>query len=230
MNKTYTQFIRTLVIASCLTVAVGCEKIAETPESSNNSPKIESSNTEKPKSTTSEPPIDIAKRKEQFAQMLESMYAVASLATSTKGPEYDYKFNFPSSNWEKISHGAGDRKSSVWLLRLKDSGIKILLSAGGVKEAPEFVKSVQMVYDSSVKKNPEATREWKVGNFTIRRSFIGFIDDRHGEVTISAFSPVCTLEFNIASVNLDRDELFKIADSSVESFIQKNPSGGFPLR
>jgi hypothetical protein len=85
-----------------------------------------------------------------------------------------------------------------------------------------------MVYDSSRKKDPSVTREWKNGNFVLRRSFIGFIDDRHGETTVTAFSPICTLEFNISSETVDRDDLLRLADTSVEEFIKKNPNGGFP--
>ncbi|MEI7985621.1 MAG: hypothetical protein WCI55_08325 [Armatimonadota bacterium] len=105
-----------------------------------------------------------------------------------------------------------------------------MLSCAGKNEAPEFSKSAMTVYESSRKKQPDLTREWKIGNFTLRRSFIGFIDEQHGETTITAFSPKCTLEFNIASETMDRDDLIKVGESSVEEFMKKNPDGGFPSK
>jgi hypothetical protein len=175
-------------------------------------------------------PDDLAKRKEQFELMQKSIQSVAAQATSKKGADFDFNFVMPSSGWEKTSHGGGDRKSSVWLFTDKPTGMTILVSCAGTKEDPNFTKSALAVYDACQKKRPEVTREWKVGEFDLKRSFIGFIDPRHGEVTITAFSPVCSLEFNIASETMDRDDLFKYADDAVESFIKKNPKGGFPAK
>jgi hypothetical protein len=220
-----TKFLVPLVILVCIVTSINCSPNKPTPEATppaTNAPAKESENTVTP--------ADTAKRKEQFNQMQKSMHEVAAIPTSKLGFDHDFLFVLPSDDWEKSPHGAGDRKSSVWLFKLKKSGLKVLISCAGEKEAPEFSKSAQSVFDSAKSKAPDSTREWKVGNFTLRRSFIGYIDERHGEVTITAFSPICVLEFNIASDSLDRDELFKIADSSVEEFITKNPSGGFPAK
>jgi hypothetical protein len=153
--------------------------------------------------------------------MQESMHAAASIPTSKKGEEYDFKFKLPSDDWEKVSHGAGDRKSSVWLFKLKSTGQKILLTCAGTKESPEFAKSALSVYESSRKIGQDLTREWKLGNFTIKRSFIGYIDEQHGEVTISAFSPTCTLEFNIANETMKRNDLFTLTEKYVEEFVSE---------
>ena len=209
----------------------GCEPIAKTPEknsdgtdSTGNQPK----NTQPPAPPSA--PLDIATSKKHFAQMEAGLQSVASMPTSKKGPSYDYKFVMPSDDWQMTTHADGDRKASVWLFTSKKTGLKILVSGGGAKEDPAFAKSAQDVYESSFKKRPEVTREWKVGNFTLRRSFIGFIDERHGEATVTAFSPKCALEFNIGSESLDRDELFKFADTAAQEFIAKNPDGGFPSK
>lgn len=218
----------------------GCEPIKKTPEpASNNEPTKSPAASEAANNRTStEPdtgkhdpqPTDIQKRKQQFEMMQQNLQAIAAQPTSTKSADFDFKFNMPSDDWEKTSHGVGDRKASVWMFRSKKTGLKIMISGAGAKDDPPFANSAQQVYDSSVKKHPEVTREWKVGNFTLRRSFIGFIDDRHGEVTVTAFSPVCALEFNIASETMDRNDLFKFSDSSTEEFIRKNPTGGFPSK
>ena len=212
----------------CSLILAGCEPIKKIDDAENKnlpSPVNASNDTKPPLSST-----EIAKRRQQFAQMQDSLHSVAGLATSKKGPEFDYKFVMPSDDWEKTTHADGDKKASVWLFTSKKSGLKILVSCVGVKEDPVFAKSAKMVYDSSLKKHPEVTREWKVGNFTMRRSFIGFIDDRHGEATVTAFSPVCSVEFNIASESLDRDELMRFSDDAAEQFIVKNPNGGFPSK
>ena len=160
--------------------------------------------------------------------MEDTVQAVAATKVPNSNPAKDYKFVLPSDDWQVTSHGGGNKKQSVWLFTTKKNGIKVLVSCGGTKEDPTFAKSAQIVYDSSLKKHPEVTREWKVGNFTLRRSFIGFIDDRHGEATITAFGPNCTVEFNIASEAMERDDLFKIADAETTDFMTKNPEGGYP--
>jgi hypothetical protein len=206
----------------------GCEPIKKAPEATESKSKSGPVTPKLDKSQGVLSPEETTKRKQQYAQMEQSVQAVASMATSKKGPEYDFKFEMPSDDWVKEAHGAGDAKSSVWLFSSKKESTKILISCAGQKEAPEFAKSAQSVYDSSVKKHPEVTKEWKVGNFVLRRSFIGFIDDRHGEVTITAFAPTCVIEFNIGSETMDRDDLFKFGDGAAEAFIKKNPSGGYP--
>ena len=216
----------------------GCEPIKKEPEpeSNNGSSSVTAAVSNNQPATSpatgnhATQPVDIQKRKQQFELMQQSLQAIATRPTSTKSADFDYKFVLPSDDWVQTSHGLGDRKASVWLFTSKETGLKIMVSCAGTKEDPAFANSAQLVYDSSMKKNPEVTREWKVGNFTLRRSFIGFIDDRHGEVTITAFSPVCALEFNIASESKDRDEMFKFADSSAEEFMKKNPAGGFPSK
>jgi hypothetical protein len=224
MTKFYDSRIAMLTLISGGFLVFGCEKLPPTLDS-NSSVNNQSGPS---KALPSALDNNLAKRKADFAQMQESVQGVAAIKSSKKGPEFDYKFELPSNNWVKLSHGGGDRKSSVWLYQLKDSGIKVLLSCGGTKEAPEFKKSAQMVYDSAKKKDASVAREWNVGNFVLRRSFIGIIDDRHGEATVTAFSPACALEFNIASETEDRDELVKLADKTVEDFIKMNPTGGFP--
>jgi hypothetical protein len=212
---------------------LGCEPIKKTPEDTGNNAPLTSSQVPEISSNKPQPPIssdDLAKRKEHFQMMQKSIQLVASQATSTKGPDFDFHFVLPSDNWEKTAHGGGDRKSSVWLFTDKPAGMKIVVSCAGTKEDPTFAKSALAVYDAWQKKLPEVTREWKVGEFDLKRSFVGFIDPRHGEVTITAFSPVCSLEFNIASETMDRDDLFKYADNAVESFMKKNPKGGFPAK
>jgi hypothetical protein len=209
----------------CSLVVAGCGQAEQS-----HSPKIQGEKSAQSDPKASQESSQAPERKKKFAQMQESMHAIANISTSHKGADFDFKFVLPSSNWEKLSHGAGDTKSSVWLFNLKDSGLKVMLSCAGEKEAPEFSKSAMAVYESSRKKQPDITREWKVGNFTLRRSFIGFIDERHGESTITAFSPKCTLEFNVASETMDRDELIKIAEISVEEFVKKNPDGGYPSK
>lgn len=217
------------ILCSCA-LLTGCEPIEKTPVSNSANTPMTSAQLSGNSSNQPKAPIDLAKRRQQFAQMQESMHAVATIPTARTGPENDFQFEMPSDDWVKVSHGGGDRKSSVWLFSSKKSGAKILISAAGSKEDPTFASSAQRVYDSSVKKSPELTREWKVGNFTLKRSFIGFIDDRHGEVTITAFSPICALEFNIGSESLDRDDLFKFSDNAIEDFMKKNPGGGFPSK
>jgi hypothetical protein len=216
-------------------LSTGCEPIKKEPEIANNSVSdrnlpstapIGANKTPKPELS----PSEILNRTKQFDEMQESMHAVAGLQTSKKGPDYDFKFILPSADWKNEVHAGGDRKSSVWLFSSIRTGLKILLSCAGTKEDPAFAKSAQAVYDSSAKKHAELAREWKVGNFLLRRSFIGFIDERLGETTITAFAPTCTLEFNIASSSLDRDELIKFADAEIENFITKNPTGGFPTK
>ena len=217
------------ILCSCA-MLVGCEPIEKpTVSNSANSP-MSSAQLSENSSNQPKAPIDLVKRRQQFAQMQDSMHAVATIPTARTGPESDFKFVMPSDDWVKVSHGGGDRKASVWLFSSKKSEAKILISCAGVKEDPTFAGSAQRVYDSSVKKNPELTREWKFGNFTLKRSFIGFIDDRHGEVTVTAFSPICTVEFNIGSETMDRDDLFKFSDNAIEEFIKKNPKGGFPFK
>lgn len=212
---------------------IGCEPIKKTPENTGANAPLTSTQVPEISSNKPQPPVspdDLAKRKLQFESMQKSIQAVASQATSKKGPDFDFQFDLPSAGWEKTAHGAGDSKSSVWLFTDKPTGMKILLSCAGTMGDPTFAKSAQSVYDSCQKKRPELTREWKVGEFDLKRSFIGFIDPRHGEVTITAFSPICSLEFNIASETMDRDDLFKYADDAVESFMKKNPKGGFPAK
>ncbi len=229
MSRVFVVPSQCLPIVGLLILLGGCEpipKAVNTPEANNATTAEVNSNSAK----TSTPPVDLAKRKQQFAQMQQSMQAVATLPTSRRGPEFDFKFEMPSDDWTKLSHGGGDRKSSVWLFASKQTGAKILLSCAGTKEDPSLASSAQKVFDASVKKQPSGTREWKVGNFTLKRSFIGFIDERHGEVTVTAFSPLCTLEINIGSETMDRDDLFKFSDNAAEELIKKNPTGGFPSK
>ncbi|MEI8282332.1 MAG: hypothetical protein WCG75_08000 [Armatimonadota bacterium] len=233
MKKDLFSRFRLMLAVGCVALVSGCEPIKKTPEDTSNNAPLTSSQVPDLSSNKPQPavsPDDLAKRKEQFELMQKSIQAVAAQATSKKGPEFDFQFVLPSEAWEKTSHGMGDRKSSVWLFTDKPTGMKILVSCAGTSDDPNFAKSALAVYESSHKNRPEVTREWKVGEFDLKRSFIGFIDPRHGEVTISAFSPVCTLEFNIASETMDRDDLFKYADEAVESFMKKNPKGGFPAK
>ncbi len=211
-------------------ISSGCREPEGSGPTETNSAQIQSQNRANNSQKEPNAKDQTSERKKQFSKMQESMHAVASIPSSQKGGAFDFHFVLPSDNWEKISHGAGDQKSSVWLFNLKDKGLKVMLSCAGEKEAPEFSKSAMTVYESSRKKQPDLTREWKIGNFTLRRSFIGFIDELHGETTITAFSPKCTLEFNIASETMDRDELIKVGESSVEEFMKKNPDGGFPSK
>ena len=162
--------------------------------------------------------------------MQATVQALAGLKVPNSAPANDFKFVLPSDDWQIASHAGGNKKQSVWLFTEKKSGLKILVSCGGTLEDPELAKSAQMVYDSSRKNHPDVTKEWKVGNFTLRRSFIGVIDDHHGEATVTAFGPECTVEFNIASETMDRIELFKFVDSTTSDFILKNPEGGYPKK
>lgn len=232
-----------LACAICL-FGAGCQSTSNTPTIATNESNGVPQNEQKPLAQTApnEPaaesnaipnkaqvqPSARENRKKQFNDLQTSMNAIAGIKSSNKGPKFDFQFVMPSDNWEKVEHAGGDRKSSVWLFQLKKQSQKILISCGGKNEAPSLTSTAMALYESSVKKHPELTREWKVGNFVLRRSFIGFIDDRHGEVTITAFSPICTLEFSISNEILDRDELFKLADSAVEEFMKANPTGGFP--
>ena len=231
-GQTRTMFKETYaaILVGCILLNSGCREpekaviVANNPNDFENQSSVNKAQNE---------PIakdQTLERKKQFSKMQESMHAVASIPSSQKGDAYDFHFVLPSDNWEKIAHGVGDQKSSVWLFNLKNKGLKLMLSCAGEKEAPEFSKSAMTVFESSRKKQPDLTREWKHGNFTLRRSFIGFIDERHGETIITAFSPKCTLEFNIASETMDRDELVKIGESCVEEFMNKNPDGGFPTK
>ena len=211
-------------------LVLGCEPIPKKAEeaANNHAADINQPTASKvtPKASS---PADLERRKMQFQQMEQSIQAVAGTKIAGSTPDNDYYFVLPE-DWEKSVHAGGTKKESVWLFTSKKTGIKILISCASAKENASFVESAQKVYDSSVKSHRELTKEWKVGNFTLRRSFIGFIDDHHGETTISAFSPTCVLEFNIASETLDRDDLFKFADAAATEFIEKNPKGGFPTK
>ena len=224
---------RVAALISCIFLIAGCEPRKKSEDFSAGATR--SSETKSPSLPKKEPlrepspPADIEKRKVQFAQMQDSLHAVAGLDTSIKG-QPDFQFKMPSDDWQLITHAGGNRKSSVWLFSLKKSGLKILVSCAGMKEDPSFAKSAQQVFDASVKRHPDVIREWKVGNFTLRRSFIGFIDERHGEVTVTAFSPRCAVEFNLSSEKMDRNELMKLSDALAEEFMMINVNGGFPTR
>ena len=213
-----------LLVLAAPILLIGCSSSPETVKTPGNEPIASN----RPEQRTENKADTIEMRKKQFASMQESIHAVAAIPTSKKGSKFDFRFELPTPDWTITTHAMGDRKSSVWLFTSKSTGIKMMLSCAGTKESPNFTKSAEQVYDSSHSKNPSITREWKVGNFNIKRSFIGFIDERHGESTVTAFGTDCTLEFNLASDSMDRDELLKLSDSTVEAFIKKNPDGGFP--
>jgi hypothetical protein len=222
-----------LATSACFLVLGGCEAPKTVPDNSTPSENSASIKVKSDPPKLSARTAGIEKRKQDFRQMEETMQGLASQAPAQKENGPEFKFILPSQDWQLAAHAGGSKKESVWLfsdkkLGAKMTGLKILVTGAGTKENPKFASTAQQVYDSSLKKHPEVTREWKVGNFTLRRSFIGFIDERHGEATLTAFGSDCTVELNIASESLDRDDLFKLADAAAEELIAKNPNGGYP--
>ncbi|MEI7985622.1 MAG: hypothetical protein WCI55_08330 [Armatimonadota bacterium] len=102
-------------LVSCTLICSGCREPERSGPTENNSAQIQNPNSANEVPNFSNSTTQTSERKKQFSKMQESMHAVASIASSQKGAAYDFHFVLPSDNWEKISHGVGDQKSSIWL-------------------------------------------------------------------------------------------------------------------